>query len=954
VLLSCTLYVYAFISDVFNHDVNLHPASASVIILFSLSSPRPSPVARRPSTLLRNTPYHTNHRMTSSSSSLSTLQHVTTRKLRKLDDHRDNFQANKKAILAKVSAATDDRGKVEALLDGFEQYGITPKQADLSIANLKQFMHQAEHDSSISVTLLDHWKTTLEQELDVTGAKYEYAALFGKLVTEWIKYSIPATPAASFSSVSNDSESKNGSHVGRKELHEQREQWENHAFTPTKIDQGEIEMYLNDIFQTALESKKITESPLQKLRDSMKRVMNLKSDLDMPKKDMPFKKDSILCELGDKIFTMEVLLASIRGVEKSDLFTGEKRETLVELKSQPAVLKELVDVLNMDLEGLDKWEWDGPVSLNMRRQVNGKYRVYMDEEVHQAILLYFIGKTWAVALKKAFESFYHSDVWRQASYRSMGKKARQRREHFTSERSAGYSNIRHERSRKYRQEYFMMQLPSKVLEEHRDYTCEDPETAESLKSHLATKQSMLRLLTTELLLNTKLYGEFVVVQSDFQWFGPSLPHDTILAVMKFFGVPENWLRFFKKFLEVPVVFTQDGPDGKAHIRMCGIPNSHVLSDALSEAVLFCLDFAVTRRTNGANLYRFHDDLWFWGQESTSIEAWKAIQEFTTIMGLRLNEEKTGATFIIADKSRSRPLSPVLPTGKIHWGFLQLDASSGRWVVNRPLVDKHIAELKRQLDACNSTMAWVQAWNSYVGRFFITNLGEPANCFGRQHNDIIIATFSHIQRTLFAESGTSNVTEYVREVLQERLGVSGTIPDGFLYFPIELGGIGLTNPFINAFATYQRSLRDPGERIERAFEEEREAYEYAKERWDQGDVQRQKNVFGIDATADEPFMSFDEYTKFREDNSEPLSNAYKELLDCPLPEELESNSEMLKALRESGAAAQETSPYWLWIFNLYAGDLKQRFGGQGLQLGDRDMLPIGLAKLLQGEKVRWEG
>jgi hypothetical protein len=908
-------------------------------------------LAYRPPVLFLNTPYYTNYRMASSSSSLSTLQHVTARKLKKLDDHRKKFEANKRAILSKMSAATNDRGKVEALLDGFEQYGISPKQADLSIVNLKQFIHQAEHDSSVSVTLLQHWKTTLEQELDVTGAKYEYAALFGKLVTEWIKYSNPATPAAP----SNDEESGSGipNQVGRKELHEQREQWESHAFTPAKVDQGKIENYLNDIFQTTLNPKKITESPLRKLRDSMKRVMTLKSELDMPKKDVPFEKDAFPHEPNDKRFTMETLLASIRGVEKSDLFTGKKRETLIELKSQPAVLKELVDVLNMDLEGLDKWEWDGPVSLNMRRQVNGKYRVYMDEEIHQAILLYFIGKTWAVALKNAFESFYHSGAWRRSPYLSMSKKARQRRDHFINEASLGYSNVRIERSRKYQQEYFMTQLPSKVLEEHKDYAREDHEAADTLKSHLATKQSMLRLLTTELLLNTKVYGEFVVVQSDFQWFGPSLPHDTVLAVMKFFGVPENWLRFFKKFLEVPVVFAQDGPDGNVYVRKCGIPNSHVLSDALSEAVLFCLDFAVTRRTNGANVYRFHDDLWFWGRESTSTEAWKAIQEFTTVMGLRLNEEKTGATIIVADKSMSRPLSPLLPTGKIRWGFLLLDASSGRWIVNQYLVNKHIAELRRQLDACKSIMAWVQAWNSYVGRFFNTNLGEPANCFGRQHNDMIIATFSHIQRTLFAESGTSNVTEYIRGVLKERFGVSGTIPDGFLYFPVELGGIGLTNPFINAFATYQRSLRDPGERIDRAFEEEREAYEYAKERWDLGDVQRQKEVFAVDV-GEEPFMSFDEYTKFREDSSEPLRQAYTDLLDCPLDERLESNLVMLKALRESGAAARETSPYWMWIFHLYAGDLKHRFGGQGLQLGDRDMLPVGLVEVLQGEKVRWEG
>jgi hypothetical protein len=885
------------------------------------------------------------------SSSLSTLQHVTARKLKTLDDNREKFEANRKSIQDKVSAAPDHQGRVKALLDGFEQYSIVPKQADLSIANLEQFLHQAQHDSSVSVTQLQDWQSRLEQELDVTGTKYEYAALFGKIVTEWIKHHDPTTAKKARSHTGGELHSKVSDASGRKEMHEQREQWETLAFEEAKVDKNSIKLYLDEVFQVKSQSKRIKESPLQNLRDSMKKVMDLKSDLDLPKNI----NEAIPLGFSNHRFTVATLQSCIKGVKRSDLFTGKKREMLGDLENQPAVLKELVDVLNMDLDGLDSWKWDGPVHLDMRRQVNGKYRVYMDEEIHQAILLYFIGRKWAVALKKAFEDFYSSGAWLQAPYRSMSRKARQRREYFIDELHPAVGSVRIYRSRQYRHKYFMTQLPSSESEEYRDYAREDHELAGTMKSHSATKQSMLRLLTTELLLNTKVYGEFVVLQSDFKWFGPSMSHDTILAVLEFFGIPENWLRFFKKFLQVPVVFTQDCPGAKAHVRKCGIPSSHVLSDALSEAVLFCLDFAVNRRTDGANLYRFHDDLWFWGQEPTSVEAWKAIKEFTSIMGLQLNEEKTGASLIIGDKVRCRAVSPVLPEGKIRWGFLELDASSGRWVVNRAQVDEHVVEFKRQLDACHSIMAWVQAWNSYVGRFFNTNLAEPANCFGRPHNDMIIETFSHIQRSLFAGFGTSNITEYLRSVLEERFGMIDTVPDGFLYFPVELGGLGVTNPFIKAFATYKRSLRDPGERIERAFEEEREAYDVAKERWDAGDVRRSKDFQSErDIAADEPFISFEEYTKYREEGSEPLGEAYETLLDCPLDECLESNLEMLKALRESGAAARETSPYWLWILNLYAGDLKRRIGGQGLQLGDRDLLPVGLVQALQSEKVRWEG
>lgn len=906
----------------------------------------------------RNTQHPTDSKI--ATPALSTLHHVTDRKLSKLADHHDKFEADKKEILAKFVSASDDQSKVEALLDGFEQYGITAKHPELSISNLKRFVHQAKHDPSVSASLLTDWQSKLKHELDVTSVKYEYAALFGKLVIEWIKNPNPA-----ISTVDNDVDSEGTETpesfdpVGRKEMHEQRKEWENYAFNERNVDQEKIDGYLNEIFGTTLQAKKVTKTPLQHLRDSMKRVMDFKSDLQPAKPKNTLHDNDWEATITAHRLTVDTLKSCIRGVLQSDLLVGAKREALADLENQPAVLKELVDVLNMDLEGLDKWEWDpSPISLHMRRQLNGKYRVYMDEETHQAILLHFVGMTWAVAFKQAFTTFYHSGAWLQSPYRSMNKKARQRREYFDRGSKNNHYNVRNLRRESYQNDYFMTQLPNSGFEEHRDYAAEDQDASSgSSKSPLATKQAMLRLVTSELLLNTKVYDEFLVLQSDFKWFGPSLPHDTIFAVLKFFGVPGKWLRFFKKFLEAPVVFAQDGPDAEAKVRKCGIPMSHILSDALSEVVLFCLDFAVNKRTGGANIHRFHDDLWFWGQESTCIQAWNAMQEFSNVMGLQLNEEKTGAALVVADNSKARPLSTSLPTGPIKWGFLKLDASSGRWVIDRAQVDEHIEELRRQLAACRSIMAWVQAWNSYMSRFFSTNFGRPANCFGRQHNDMIIETYEHIQRSLFHGTNTTNVTDYLRRMLKEKFGTDDSVPDGFFYFPFETGGLGLQNPLVNAFATYRKSFRDPGQRIDRASEDEQTDYDNLKESWDSGDYRPKRNNHSplpkdeseTDAEGDEPFMSFEEFTRYREETSAHLRDAYSNLQECPPEEQVETPPEILAALRERSL---EETPYWLWIYNLYGGDITKRFGG--LQFGERDLLPVGLVDVLRSEKVRWEG
>lgn len=219
------------------------------------------------------------------------------------------------------------------------------------------------------------------------------------------------------------------------------------------------------------------------------------------------------------------------------------------------------------------------------------------------------------------------------------------------------------------------------------------------------------------------------------------------------------------------------------------------------------------------------------------------------------------------------------------------------MIDREQVDEHVAELKRQLDACRSVMAWVQAWNSHAGRFFSTNFSEPANCFGRQHNDMTIEALSHMQRSLFANFGAANVTEYLRRVLKERFGMDDTVPDGFFYFPTELGGLGLKNPFINAFATYKETFPDPSDRIERGFEEEPDANDAAKERWDTGATQRSQRRKS-NSLSEESFMSFEEYIMYCEECSEPLCRAYLDLLNCPAEGCAQMYTEMNVVLRAS--------------------------------------------------------
>jgi len=343
----------------------------------------------------------------------------------------------------------------------------------------------------------------------------------------------------------------------------------------------------------------------------------------------------------------------------------------------------------------------------------------------------------------------------------------------------------------------------------------------------------------------------------------------------------------------------------------------------------------------------HDDIWFWGDKDSTVKAWQIIQQFTNVMGLRLNDAKTGAIELdgVPVSARQLGFSEGLPAGPITWGFLKI-GPSGKWMIADKQVEAHVKELQLQLQACKSILAWVQAWSAYAARYLSNNLGEPSNCLGRPHLDLVIETFDNIQSRVFAADGLSggNVIEHLRGKLRTRFGVID-IPDGFFLFPIELGGLGLVNPLVRLSGVYKESLKDPGSLIEKAWEEDELEYQRARRVFVEGtSPSRNQTPDNYDT-----FMDLDEFMKYREETSESLYRAYKGLIDAPSQSLLETTPDV--------SGAKEVLPlrrgwYEEWILELYGPDIIRRYGG--LAMGDKRLLPIGLTSMLRREKVRWQG
>ncbi|KAF4159577.1 hypothetical protein CNMCM6936_004332 [Aspergillus lentulus] len=155
-------------------------------------------------------------------------------------------------------------------------------------------------------------------------------------------------------------------------------------------------------------------------------------------------------------------------------------------------------------------------------------------------------------------------------------------------------------------------------------------------------------------------------------------------------------------------------------------------------------------------------------------------------------------------------------------------------------------------------------------FFTSSFGQPAFCFGRDHVDLILATYEKVQNALFnTDSRASAVTEHLRHMIGERFGVSG-IPDAFFFR--SNWAVSLINKYKE---NKKQAYLDAKEEFEELIERER--------------LQRYQVVFPegesgatpvLDRSELSTFMAFEEYTRIRESTDTLLQVLYTKLMDVP--------------------------------------------------------------------------
>jgi hypothetical protein len=866
-----------------------------------------------------------------------TLQSITATKMHEQDRRRKTFEISKFKVLESMANVSNDRARLEMLLSGYKDLlssnkGISYIDRDrkTTTENTARYLEQIHYDPSISTATIQRLEHKLTKKLEQESQRFKFADLYYRLLSEW---SDANSKPMERSEWKDDELNGSFEHVQKYDLQKLKDKFASVVFTPLQTDEVEIDNYLSSLFE---------DDHARSLLDDIRQA-NASFAQDLKDQTTPFNR--------------QMLQECIGALLSNNLLNDDAKATLSEFTANNVVLDEIADLLNLRFADLDNWSWqaDEGMYYEPRRQLNGKYRIMMDMDILQAIFLHYIAVRWCAHLKSIFTRLPNDSVfWRVAEKLTPDEEARHH--FFTGLYPVSMNGMTAKKRNTFLNTFLMSSMPSSLSDGGDPYGEDRENPNDETRTGLGMRQMFLRQLATDVLIRRSLQGKVAVVQSDLQWYATGLPHSTLFAVLRFWGIPEDFIKLFRTYAEAPLRMTAI-PGENVHTRKRGIPITDAFETLFGEIVLFCMDVAV-RRLSGMTLIRFHDDLYLHGAPSETATAWQTIEGFVKVLGLDINASKTGSVYITDAKDDE--IASKFPKGPVGMGMLQL-SDTGVWTIDQKQVSAHVRQLQRQLDQCTSIMAWIQTWNACMGRFFQDTFGKPANCFGQAHVDAILETHANMQRQLFHRHGRS-ITDYLREQIGTRFGIKD-VPDSFLFLPEEFGGLGVKNPFIPFLVLKNQILKDPVGRIAKLRKDEKRAYQKASEAFatipDTEKERRLRKGFGGStkhaSILEEAFFSFDEFSAHRDAYSQLLVETFNELMLKPNVQDMSLAKDIAPWLTElthsHGQGWYDLSSEGKWIMQLYAEELKQRFGA--LSIVDRNLLPSGIMKMLKKKKVTWQ-
>lgn len=596
----------------------------------------------------------------------------------------------KSCLGVKVDSNTAVDGRPGRVISG----ATNNPRLEVDLINLDRFLEQARFDPSVSVKVLGAWEKTLLQYLSVQSTRFQYADLYGKLIHEWLSSDKTSSTGDDVEMAESYEEIPGAKRLAARTEWEKNvfapadvnndnlRAYLEELFITGKKDAATAirEMRKNvQAFETRLSNS--SQFTVHTLRSTINSLQN--SDLLSNEKREALKdflsNDVILAEIAD---ILNVRMAALDRWTWGESVSLEQRRKLngdFSIHFDPDLLQAIflhyignkwsVFFKQSFLTVYDHAAWEtAHVEVSKTDRMRRRYFLgdkglstqsnLQDKRIRTHRNRYFAHQL----LDHENQEFQMQDGEEEAEYGEYVEMSRKRDRAQDNDYSGSLKmSVQRPRgprakqtARKGRMPMQSMALSASMAPRRSAEFCdveaevddeegsaeedteeEDDEGYQAVKRPMEAKHGLLHLVSTEIIINKRLHEELTCFRTVFESWNPLLPHETILSILEFFGVGETWRRFFLKFLQAPLKFTDD--QSEPRLRRRGTPGSHSLSDVLGEAVLFCLDYKVNQVTEGALLHRLYDDVWFWNKDySKCTRAWASIVEFADITGVEVS------------------------------------------------------------------------------------------------------------------------------------------------------------------------------------------------------------------------------------------------------------------------------------------------------------------------------
>lgn len=749
------------------------------------------------------------------------LREAAEHRIEELDRTKQSFK-RRYHLNTRRASEKDVLKRVSSLLEDIKQNDPDVEEDDdeLVLDTITRYIEQARDTKSVSETKLLNFERQLWNRLDKRLRRMDVSSLHLDLMREVMDANVSVASAATKledATIDDDFE------LVEDGLDDLLENFEARSFTSKDVDTDAIEAYLSALFENSRYNRH-----LQWMRRAMKRFgEGLLAD------GLELDQDSLMWTIMDLL--------------KNDLISPDRKRTLENYLQSPIALRELVATINM--KSFRHWCYkytQGGLSINVRQDSMGQHCITFEEEIIDMLFLQCTATAWASKFKTSLSRF----VRRSGAFFAppLTRDERDKREYYlgrpilmepppppepapcgvchpcfvpapmpppppppprppldvtmtydastmvSTPVTGPYATVDSIKREDYTKKFLLSRLPT-----------HDDGCTPSIVCPKDIQSDLLLTMAIDTKLRKALDGDASILSAEFDSLSSSLPHKTIIAVLKFFGVPQLFLNFFTRFLLVRLNLGP-GPEGtpdRIVKRAHGASASHMMEVFLSEAVLVALDLAVHQKTN-SYLYRLHDKMHFVGSQKQRQSAEEVITQFASIMGLEL-----------------RPESSASPK-TLRIGLLAMHTDTAVFEIDEAKLISHAHWIKKQLNACTTILDWVRIWNREVGTYAAHLFGPLADAFGKPHLDAVKSAHNRIYDVVL---GGRDLTTYVKGLLQTHFphveNNTSLAIEAIIYLPQAYGGLGVQDPFVTlGFA--QDIAEDSNTMIE-AYKKEEDAH-----------------------------------------------------------------------------------------------------------------------------------